>query len=170
MKPWWMTMLLEQRTSKFDAISGATASFVIPISDTLITDVVARQLPASVRELEIRGLSGNQLSVGVRLRNPAWFPRINAKLHIERQPLLPDEPVLVVRLVSHGALAAFAGPAARFLSALPSWLQMDGDLLRLDIASLWRELDADDALFYLRRAEVTTREGSIVLAIDAMIP
>jgi hypothetical protein len=169
MKPWWMTLLLEQRAAKFDAISGATASLLVPISDTLITDVVRRQLSASVREFEIRAESGNQLTVSVRLHNPAWFPRINAKLHIERQPDLPDVPVLVIRLLSKG-LAALAGPAARFLRALPSWLQLEGDLLRVDLAELLRQYDAVDALSYIRRAEVTTREGSIVLAIDALAP
>ena len=168
MKPWWMTLLLEQRAAKFDAISGATASLLVPISDTLITDVVRRQLSA-VREFEIRAESGNQLSVSVRLRNPAWFPRINAKFRIERQPDLPDVPVLVIRLLSKG-LAALAGPAARFLRALPSWLQLEGDLLRVDLAELLRQYDAVDALSYIRRAEVTTREGSIVLAIDAVVP
>jgi hypothetical protein len=169
MKPWWMTLLLEQRAAQFDAFSGATASLMVPVSDRWISDIVGRSLSASVRELEIRALADNQLSVGVRLRTPAWFPRINAKLRIERQPDLPDAPVLVVRLLSQGALAVLAGPAARFFSALPSWLQWDGDLLRVDLAELLRQYDANDVLSYVRRAEVTTREGSIVLAIDAMV-
>ena len=165
-----MTLLLEQRAAKFDALSGATASLVLPISDALITDVVGRQLSASARELEIRAMSGNQLSVSGRLHKPSWFPRINVELRIERQPHFPDAPVLVLRLLSHGALAAFAGPAARFLSALPPWFEMDGDLLRVDLAELLRQYDAGDALLYIRRAEVTTLKGAIVVAIDAKIP
>jgi hypothetical protein len=165
-----MTLLLEQRAEQFDAFSGATGSFVLPISDALITDVVARQLSTSARELEIRAMSGNQLSVSGRLRKPSWLPRINAELRIERQPHFPDAPVLVLRVRWHGALAAFAGSAARFLRALPPWFEMDGDLLRVDLAELLRQHDAGDALRYVRRAEVTTRKGAIVLVIDAKIP
>lgn len=74
MKPWWMTLLLEQRAAQFDAFSGATASLIVPVSDRLISDLVGRSLSASVRELEIRAMADNQLSVGVRLRIRPGFP------------------------------------------------------------------------------------------------
>jgi hypothetical protein len=170
MKPWWITLVDEQRAAQFDAISGATASLVVPVSDRLISDVLSRQLPDSIRELDIEAQSGNQLTVALRLRNPAWFPRLNIKLAIDRQPRLPDAPVLVLRLLSHGALAAFAGPVAKFLTNVPSWIAIDGDLLRIDLAALLREYDAADALAYLRQLNVTTRNGAIVLAVDAVIP
>jgi hypothetical protein len=170
MKPWWIMLLAEQRAAKFDAFSGATASLVVPVSDRLIANVALRQLPDSIRELDIEAQSGNQLTVALRLRKPAWFPRLNIKLAIDRQPRLPDEPVLVLRLLSHGALAGLAGPAAKFLNVVPSWVEIDGDLLRVDLAELLREYGAADALAYVRRLNVTTRQGSMVLAVDAQIP
>ena len=111
----------------------------------------------------------NQLSVAVSLRKPAWFPRITIKFGIERQPHLPDEPVLVIRLLSYGSLAAFAGPAARLFSGFPPWVQMAGETLRLDLAELLQQYDAVDALSYVERLEITTRKGSVVLAIDARV-
>jgi hypothetical protein len=170
MKPWWIMLLAAQRSVKFDAFSGATASLVVPVSDRLISDVVSRQLADSIREFDIEAKSGNQLAVALRLRNPAWFPRLSIAVGIDRQPRLPDEPVLVLRLLSHGALAALAGPAARFLAVVPSWMAIDGDLVRVDLAELLHQYDAADALTYIRRLNVTTREGSIVVAVDAQIP
>jgi hypothetical protein len=170
MKTWWNALLAEQRASKFDAFSGATASLVVPVSDRLISDIVSRQLPDSIRELDIEAQSENQLTVALRLRKPAWFPRLDIKLAIDRQPRLPNDPVLVLRLLKHGALAALAGPAAKFLTVVPPWLEIDGDLLRVDLAELLRKYDAAEALAYIRRLNVTTREGSIVLAVDARIP
>jgi hypothetical protein len=170
MKPWWITLVGEQRAAQFEAISGATASLVVPVSDRLISDVLLHQLQGSIRELDIEAQSGNRLTVALRLRKPAWFPRLNIKLAIERQPRLPDAPMLVLRLLSHGALAAFAGPAAKFLTLTPPWIEIVGDLLRVDLAELLHQYDAADALAYLRKLNVTTRQGAIVLAVDAEIP
>ena len=166
----WMTLLLEERAAKFADLGGAVASVTVPISDRLISAVAATRLPPSVRELEIRAEAGNVLLVSVRLRSPAWLPRIKLKLGIERQPDLPRSPVLVVRLLSQGALAALAGPATRFLDVLPPWIHMDGDLLSLDLARLLREYDAIDLLSYVQRLDITTRKGSLVVAIDAHVP
>lgn len=170
MEPWWLTLLAEQRAARFEAFSGATASIVVPISDVLITDIVSRQLPTLIRELELSALAGNELHVAVRLRNPAWFPRINLKLAIDRQPQLPDAPILVLRLLTYGTLASLAGPVTKFLNALPSWIRLDGDRLRVDLAELLRAQDAADALTYFRHLNVTTKDGAIVVAVDAQIP
>jgi hypothetical protein len=170
MQPWWITLVGRQRAAQFEAISGTTASLVVPVSDRLISDVLFHQLSGSIRELDIEAQSENRLTVALRLQRPAWLPLLNIKLVIDQQPRLPDAPVLVLRLLSPGPLAALAGPAAKFLTAVPSWLAIDGDLLRVDLAELLREYDAADALVYIRRLNMTTRKGAIVLAVDAEIP
>ena len=168
MKSWWKLLLEEQRAAKFADIGGLKASLTLPISDRLIAAVIAPRLPRSVRDLEIRAKAGNHVVVAVGLR-PAWLPRSQVQLRIERQPDLPHAPVLVLRLVSHGVLAALAGPAARLFGVVPPWLRMDGDIVSLDVAELLRQYDASDVLMYLRRLEVTTREGAIVVAIDLQV-
>ena len=170
MNPWWQMLLAGQRAAQFEAFTGATAALVVPVSDRLMSDVVSRQLPDAIRELDIQAQSENRLTVALRLRKPAWLPRFNIKLGIDRQPRLPDAPILVLRLLSHGALAALAGPAAKFLTVVPPWIEIDGDLVRVDLAELLREYEAADALAYIRRLNVTTEEGSLVLAVDARIP
>jgi len=170
MKPSWLSLIDEQRAARFDALSGATASLVVPISDVLITDIVSRQLPRAIRDLELSAFAGNELHIALRLRSPSWFPRINLKLGIDRQPQLPETPILVLRLLSHGTLASLAGSATKFLSALPSWIQLEGDRLRVDLAELLRAHAAADALTYVRRLKVTTKKGAIVVAVDAQVP
>src|SRR4029077_36865 len=145
MKPWWPMLLAAQRAAKFHAFSGATAALVVPVSDRLISDVVSRQLRDATGELDIEAQWGDRLTVALRLRKPAWLPRLNIKLAIDRQPRLPDAPVLILRLISHGRLAALAGPAAKFLSGVPPWIEIDGDLVRVDLAELLREYEAADA-------------------------
>ena len=163
-------LLAAQRAAKFDAFSGATAALVVPVSDRLISDVVSRQLPDAIRELDIEAQSGNQLTVALRLRKPAWLPRLTIKLAIDRQPRLPEAPVLVLRLLSHGALAALAGPAAKFLTVRAA---MDRDRRRSWSVSISRSSCGNTKppmlSAYIRRLNVTTREGSIVLTVDAGI-
>jgi hypothetical protein len=166
----WMRLIVEQRAAKFAELAGASASVTVPLSDRLINTVVATRLPSSIRELDIRAQAGNLLLVSVRLRSPAWLPRINLKLRIERQPDLPQSPVLVLRLLSHGVFSTLAGSAAKFLNVLPPWLRMDGDVLLLDLHRLLLHYNASDVLSYLQRLEITTRDGSIVVAIDAHVP
>ena len=169
MEPWWTALLLEQQKNRFKDLGGAKASVTLPISDRLIEEVLRSRLTESVRDLDIRAKAGNVAEVSVRLAKPAWLPRISAHVCLERQPQLPDSPVLVLRLLSHGALASLAGSAARLFDALPPWLRMEGDLVFVDIALLLRKYTAIDVLKYLTRLEVTTSDGSIVLAIDAQV-
>src|SRR5262245_45724454 len=136
MQPWWMPLIREQWAERFADFRGASASVILPISDRLITTVAHARRPSSIQDLQIRAHAGNRFAVSVRLQNPSWLPPIGADLAIERQPQIPDSPVLVLRVVSRSILALLAGPAARVLNALPTWLRMDGDLLFVDVAKL----------------------------------
>ena len=170
MKPWWATLLRQQRAEQFEAISGTSASVVLPISDELMSDLISKRLPSAVRELEVKALAANHLSIAVRLRSPAWLPKINLKVGIHQQPHFPDTPVLVLRFLSHATLASLVGPASRFFGTLPSWIQLEGDLVRVDFAELARDYDATDLLTYVRELKITTRKGAAVLTVDARIP
>jgi hypothetical protein len=169
MRP-WTALLHRLRKEQFAAVSGASVSATLPVSDRLLTEVIKPLLPASISQLDIRASAGNLLLVAVRMKRPAWLPQINLQLRIEGQPTLPDAPVLVVRQLSYGGLSALAGAAARFLDALPPWLRVDGTLIFVDLAVLLRQQDALDLLTYMRRLEVTTLDGIVVVTIDARVP
>jgi hypothetical protein len=166
----WSALLRRLRAEKFADLSGASLSGTLPISDRLLTEMIRPLLPASISQLDIRAGAGNLLLVAVRMRRPAWLPQIKLQLRIEGQPSLPDAPILVVRQLSYGALSALAGTAARFLDVLPPWLRVDGTLMFVDLAMLLRQQDALDLLTYVRRLEVTTLEGFVVVTTDARVP
>ena len=169
-EPWWTVLLSEQQKKNFSDFRGANGSVTIPIPDRLLAAVLRARFADAVRELDIRARVGNVMEVGVRLRKPAWLPRISVQLHVERQPQLPDSPLLILKLVSHGALASLAGSAARFLDALPAGLRMEGDLVFVDVAALLRKYAGVDVVKYLTRVELTTRDGVVVVEINAAIP
>lgn len=168
---WWSALLREQQASGFADFTGADGTVVVPVSDRLITRILAGRIPASapVREVVVRALANNLVEARVRLAKPAILPAITIRLLIARQPQLPDSPVLVLNVVSQG-LAAVAGPVMRFLDMLPTWIRMDGDRLFVDLRALLAQHGAAAVLDYLSDLQLTTTEGRFVIRARATLP
>lgn len=166
-----MGLLREQQAAHFADVSGAECAFTLPVSDRLVTRLIAPRVPASwpIREVEVRAAAGNQLAVRLRLARASFLPAVTIRLAIEQQPLLPLSPVLVLRIVSEG-FAWLAGTTLRFLQVLPQGLRLDGDRLYVDVAALLERYGAAGALHHLTSLELTTTEGRIVVAARATIP
>lgn len=171
MQPWWFVLLEEQQRSGYADLTGARASVRLPVSDRLLSRVLRERLPRSwpVRDLELRALSGNQIAIRVRLKKPAFLPALTITFAIERQPQLPESPVLILRLASTG-LSALAGPALSLLNALPTGFDRDGNRLLLNLGALAEAHGVADLLQLLTGLEVTTEPGRVILAVNAAVP
>jgi hypothetical protein len=167
MNPRLLELLREQYARGFPDMAGMRASATIPLGDRLVTQVVAEQLPAtgSVRELEVRAHADNHLSVRLRLTRPALLPPLTFHLLIEQQPELPLRPVFVLRMTSAGGLMSIAGSAARFLNLLPPGIEMAGDRIAVNVATLLAGRGAGEVLEYLEQLEVTTDDGRFILSV-----
>jgi hypothetical protein len=171
MPSWLLTLLREQQAAGFPDIAGANGFVILPVSDRLLSRVIAARLPPSVpvSDLEIRADEGNQLVVRARLTRAAFLPPVKVRLVIEKQPQLPASPILVLRLVSEG-LAALAGTVLKFVEVLPRGIRLDGDKLSIDLAVLAEQYGAADALAYLTDLEIATSAGRVVLTARAAVP
>jgi hypothetical protein len=169
--PWWVSLLREQRAAHFADAAGAHAAFALPVSDRLVTRLIATRLPPSlpVKELELRAGAANQISVRFRLTRPSFLPAFTVRLAIEEQPVLPSSPVLVLRIVADG-VGGLAGTALRFLQALPPGLRLDGDRVYVNLGVLLERYGASEALTYLTLLELTTMEGRIVVTGRLAVP
>ena len=132
-----LELLREQQQTGYADVAGALASVTLPLSDRLVSRLVADAMPpgAPVRELDLRASAGNRFSVRVRLARPAFLPPITIHLQIIGQPQFPSDPVFRLRLLSSGLLS-FAGAAMRFLDALPPGIGMDGDIIAVNLRAL----------------------------------
>ena len=164
-EPWWLTLLREQQAANFADLSGAHASFTIPVSDRLLSRIIADRLPKSspVSELQLHAEDGNQMVVGVKLGRLAFLPPVRIRLTIEQQPDLPASPILVLRMVLEG-VAALAGPGLRFLEGLPPGVRLEQDRLHVDLAALLRHHDAEAALSSITALELTTTAGRVIVS------
>jgi hypothetical protein len=172
MNPRWLDLFREQQALGFPDLAGTRLSLSIPVSDRLITRVIAENLPASsrLRHLEIRAENANRLRVVVQLARPAFMPTLTIPLDIERQPSLPGSPVLSFRVASSPAVMAFAGSALRFLDRLPAGIVMDGNRVEVDLRLLAARYGAADAFEYLESIELTSEQGRVILSLRAALP
>jgi hypothetical protein len=163
-------LLLDQQAAGFPDLTGAHFAAFIPVSAGLLNDVLARAMPpnAPVSDVRIEPQAGNALRVHLRIARAPIIPPLTITLLIERQPQLPDSPILVLRMASSG-LTVLARAAARFLEALPPGFRMEHDLILVDIAELLRQRQALTWLQYLQQLEVTTAPGTVLLSVRASV-
>lgn len=159
-----------QQTSGFEDLRGAEASVTLPVSEKLLNELVAEWLPrsGSVRELEVHPKPDNRFAVRARLGAVSFLPPVNMTVVIDRQAELPASPVLVLRL-EMGGLLSLAGPALRFLDALPPGIRIDNDRVYLDLATLLETRGLSQVMEHLEQLHVNTAEGTVILSVRARI-
>jgi hypothetical protein len=123
-----------------------------------------------VREVDIRAHDGNTLSVRVKLSKPAFMPPITIKAAIERQPDLPSNPVLVLRILTGGKLLSLAGSALRMVDVLPPGVTLEGERLFVDLARVLAQRGAEPLLRFLEQLEIGCEEGRFVVVVRAGLP
>jgi hypothetical protein len=171
MDPRIAALLLRQREQKFADLRGARADITLPVSDRLLNEALVAALPASapVRDLQLTSRAGNRIGVRFKVTAASFLPTINLTLVIEHQPELPQSPVLVLRM-EVGGLLSLAGPALRFLNALPPGVRVEQDRIYVDLSVLLADHGLADLLAYAEQVQVTTTDGGVVAAIRARVP
>lgn len=154
-------------------LSGAALSGEIPLPNALVNRFIAsqlaqRDLPISSVRLDAR----NGDSFGAHVVPKARFvPAISIVARVERQPDLPDHPVLWLRwsMPGMGALALFAAPALAFFRALPHGVRADGDRIAIDVRELLVSRGLGELAGYLRGLRVHTRAGAFIVRFDVSL-
>ena len=170
MDAWWVTLLREQQSDGFPDLAGASATIVLPISDRLISRIVAARIPPTVpiREFELLAESGNTVTIRFRLSKPAFLPGAQLQLRIERQPELPASPTVVLAIVSRG-VASVALRALTFADVLPPGIHFDGKRFTVDLATVDGQRGAG-LLSYFTELEFTTVEGRLIVRARGGLP
>jgi hypothetical protein len=170
-EPWLLSLLREQQSANFADLFGAHASFTIPVTDRLLSRIIADRLPPSspVSELQLHAEDRNQMVVSVKLGRLPFLPPVRIRLTIEQQPDLPASPIVVLRMVLEG-VAALAGPMLRFLEGLPPGVRLEKDRLYIDLAAMLRRHGAEAALSFINALELTTAAGRVIVSGRVALP
>jgi len=159
----WRQLLQEQQSSNFSELAGAQASLLLPVSDRLVSRLLLERAPPewAVTITDVRADPGDQVVVSVRLKKAAFLPFVRIRFAIERQPALPESPVLVLKLAPDLVTTV----AGRFLNRLPPGVTFDGQRVTIDLSVVLARFQATETLLrYLSDASITTRAGIFVLS------
>jgi hypothetical protein len=151
-------------------VPGATLTGEIPLHDDVIDRLVAQALARQeslVSAVRIESADGDRFVARVTVRAPL-VPELNVLLQIERQPVLPESPVLWLHwsLPGLGPLAAFASPFLAKLKQLPPGIRIAGDQIAVDIAELLRARGFEAWLALVTRLELHTRAGQSIVRFE----
>jgi hypothetical protein len=168
---WWVTLLRRQQSDCFVQIAGTTASLTLPISDRLISEIVAHHIPSSVpiQSIDIVAHAGNELTVQIRLTKPAFLPAVRVRLAIQQQPSLPSSPSLSLAIVSQG-LASLAASALRFVDVLPPGMKFDGRRFLINLAIVLERQGAAELLEYFTDLTITTADRRFIIQARGGVP
>jgi hypothetical protein len=166
-----LELIAQQQRAGFADVSGTEGEATLRMTDRLLNQILAAELQQSraIRSANVRALAGDRFDVRLALAKPSFLPPITIGVLIERQPSLPDSPVLVLRLTGIGGLTRFAGPAAAFLNVLPPGVAMNGDIVHVDLGALLRQRGLEFTLQHVDDLRVHTEEGAVRIGFRARL-
>lgn len=161
--------LLEQlRASRFAGLQGARISASIPVAAGLLNDIVTAGIPpsAAVRDVTVLPKHDNHIAVRARLALASFLPPVTVTLRIERQPQLPDSP-LVLRILSLPALLSLGG--GMLASALPHGIRLEDQRLLIDVAVLLDRAGYGDLAQYVETLRVGSEDGRLLFDVTLRV-
>ena len=167
----FLKLFADQERAGFPDLAGSDGQGSIKVSEALLNTIITEQLrgSASIKELHVSPRAGNRFAVRVALVKPAFLPPLSLEVIVEKQPSLPDDPVLVLELSGMGGLLRFAGPVAGFFTALPPGVRIEGERVFVDIRAALAPHGLTPVLNYVEAVEVTTEEGRVVLSFKVRV-
>lgn len=166
-----LALLRQQQASGFADLAGAQVTASVPLTDRLLNQVIAANLPPDgvLRHTELHAHAGERLTLRVTLAKPSFLPPLNVNLQIERQAQLPDSPVIVLKVAGAVGLMAMAGSAVGLAKGLPPGMRLEGDRIYVDLRAMLRPHGADTLLDLLEELYVATADGVVTLAFRARV-
>jgi hypothetical protein len=167
----FFTLFADQERRGFPDFAGSDGQGSFKVSERLLNVILAEQLRGStaIRELQVSPRAGNRFAVRLALVKPSFLPPIPLEVIVDRQPSLPDDPVLALTLSGLGGLLRFAGPAAAFLKVLPPGVRMEGDRVFVDLRAALAPRGLTPVLDYVESVQLTTEEGRLVVSFKVRV-
>lgn len=166
-----LDLIAQQQRAGFADLTGSEGQATIRVTDRLLNQIIAAELHQwrAIREAHVRALAGDRFEVRLVLATPSFIPALTVRVLIERQPSLPDSPVLVLKLAGLGGLTRFAGPVAAFLNVLPPGIRMAGARVHVDLRALLQRRGIAFALQLVDDLRVHTDEGTVRVGFRARL-
>lgn len=163
-------ILSQQQAAGFPGLAGTEVHATIRIADHLLNHIIAAYLPASgaLRRITVRSHERNWLEVKLTLAKLAAFPPITLELAIERQPQLPADALLGLRVTGGaGGLMRLAAPVIGKMIALVPGFRLNGEHVLVDLRVVLQQGGYASLLDHVQHLTVTCEEAGVALLVDA---
>ncbi len=151
----------------FADIAGLTANASIPMSESLINEIlaVAIQGDKTVQACQLSIHEQNQISV--RLKTNLWPWSLNLRLKLDKSVDFESlsSPKMRLWLENHRWL----GSLGSFLNALPHWAKLYGSQLVIDLACFLHTPEQKRLLSLIKSVEISTEEGKAIFDIEVKV-
>jgi hypothetical protein len=167
-----LALFADQERLGFPDLAGSDGQGSIEISERLLNTILAEQVGGStaIRELHVSPQAGGRFAVRLALHKPSFLPPLSFEVAVDKQPSLPDDPVLGLTLSGLGGLQRFAGQFAAFAKGLPPGVEMEGNRVLVDIRALLAPHGLTTVLHYLKDVAIGSQEGRLVLVFAVGVP
>lgn len=154
-------LFADQERRGFDDLAGSQGQGRFRVSGRLLNEILGEQLGGSaiVRELLVTPRAGDRFTIRV-VTTKAFLPPLSIEAAIDKQPSLPDDPVLGLTLSGMGGLLRFAGG---FLKSLPPGVRMEGERVFVDLRAALSPHGLTSVLTHLTELRLTTEEGRLIV-------
>ena len=168
----FLALFADQERLGFPDFAGSNGQGSIEVSErllnTILTDLVRGS--TAIRELQVSPLAGNRFTVRLSLLKPSFLPPISVDVVVDKQPSLPDDPVLGLTLSGLGGLHRLSGPLAVFTKWLPPGVQMEGNRVLVDVRAVLAPHGLTTILNYVRDVAIGTQEGRLIIVLAVGVP
>jgi hypothetical protein len=166
-------VLRDLESSGFRDLAGTRASARVPVSRSLVNQVVAdalRGTSAPIRLIDVQPRPGDRFDVTITVTWP-FVPPLTVAVAVERQPRFPELPILVFRWSLLGAVGAIASRFVASLNRLPPGIRLDGDRLLIDIPMVVRGRPAAEMILpYVTALELHTVDNAVIIEGTVEVP
>ncbi len=172
MDPRVLDIVARQQAAGFRGLAGSDLRSTIRVAESLINEALAVLLPpnGALRSVTIHPHASDRIGVRLTLAKPAFLPPMTVTLAIQRQPQLPDDPILVLQLTGGAGVLRLAAPAITSFGLLPPGVRMDKDQFLVDVRMLMEQHGQAQLLDYVEELRVSSEQGAIVLGVTARVP
>ncbi|HEX5473919.1 MAG TPA: hypothetical protein VFX12_04575 [Vicinamibacterales bacterium] len=168
-----LDILTQQQAARFAGLAGSDVRATLRVAPDLLNQAIAAGLPADgpFRTIVVRPQAGDRLIVRLTLARPSFLPPIAVTLAIDRQPRLPDDPVLGFQAVGGmGGLMRLAAPLIGGAVTLPPGVRLDGDRLLVDLRAMLQQHGQAALLDLAQELRVTATDDALVMSFIARVP
>jgi len=156
----------KQKANGFADLAGLDIAFALPVTQKVLDDLLAPvPFPEQIRSFRLR-FGGNDLvlfEVGLNLFMFKTTVRVEAR--VERFVPFPQNPVLTLTLLSGGLLEMGLN-----VVPLPSWIEVAGRQVRLDLGKLLRDGGNGWLVSLLRDVKVNVGTGAVNITGRVVVP